>query len=160
MRGAAVEVVAVPRRQQIDLLADGHLHLAPDDDAALFPFVAQHVVAGVGARGQDLLHHADGPVGAAVAHQAVADGVSAEIRHVVRTEDHLGIHLRLVGEETGQGHGDAFQHLAQGGHGGAHLILFDLGDKAVGHTGAFGQLALGEGRLGANRLEAVTDIHR
>ncbi len=160
MRGAAVEVVAVPRRQQVDLLADGDLHLALDDDAALFTFVAQHVVAGVGTRWQYLLHHADGAVGAAVAHQAVADGVGTEIRHVGGAEDHLGVHLRFIGEEGGQRHGNAFQHLAQGGDRGAHLIFLDLGDKAVGHTGAFGQLALGEGGFGANRLEAVTDIHR
>ncbi|MNT04080.1 hypothetical protein D3C72_1386430 [compost metagenome] len=95
-----------------------------------------------------------------MAHQTVADGVGAEIRHVVRAEDHLGIHLRLIGEEAGERHGDAFQHLAQRRDRGAHLIFLDLGDKTVGHTGALGQLALGEGRLGANRLEAVTDIHR
>ncbi len=160
MRGAAIEVVAIPGRQQVDLLAYRHLDFAADDDAALFPFVAQHVVTGIGARRQYLLQHADGAVGTAVAHQAVADGMSAEIRHLIGAEDHLGVHLGLVGEEAGQGHGNAFQHLAQGGDGGTYLILLDLGDEAVGHARTFGQLPLGEGGLGANRLETVTDIHR
>ena len=121
--------------------------------------MAQHVVAGVGARWQHLLQHADGAVGAAVPDQPIADGMGAEIRHIGGAEDHFGAHFSLFGEEAGQRHGDPFQHLAQGGDRGAHLIFLDLGDKSVGHTGALGQLALGEGCLGANRLEAVTDIH-
>ena len=158
MRNRALEVVRVARRQDARFATHRQLDAALDDHAALLARVRQHLLARVRAGRIALVQDRHAALGEAAADEPQLHRPGADIGELRSRKEDLHLAGEVQGEELRERHGDTVEHLLERGHRGAHAVLLDERNEAVGHPRALRQLALRKAVHLPHGFEVSTDV--